>query len=321
MYLEPNAKIQIVTKNALLEFNQVNRIVIEESVRDLGNKATITIPRNYQQLDGKNITDILNAGDYVEIWLGYDGGYFKEFTGYITFPEADAPLVLYIDDEFYPLKRNTLKKTFPSGTPLREILNFIAPDYTIDCPDVKLNKFDIPNVSSYRVILAIMEQYGFYTKLKGTVLQCMWPYDMKADIHTYTFYTPTVKKNNLKFQRAEEVKLRVRGISNLRNGTKLKYETGNDEPHTSLRTLNFGPLTQEELNRLTEAEYKRMVFDGFRGNITGFGYPRTHAGDTLKIVDTEVKERSGSYFIEKVKITYDLKTGFERENTLSFKVA
>lgn len=322
MYREPLSRIRIGTDAKYLEFNSVNKIEIEESVKELGDKATITLPRNYQKLMDKSLLELMKVGDGVKIWLGYDDDLQQEFSGFLQEIESGAPLVLHVDDEFYPLKRNTFKKAW-NGITLKNLLQYVAPGYTIICPDVNLGAFQIESASTFKVLLSLQEQYGFYTSLRNGVLTCMWPFSvgMSEVIHTYTFYTPTVKKSNLKYHRADDVKIHIRATSNLRNGKQLlKYEIGSKEHDSSLYEIKIPGATLEELKKFADAKLKQLCFDGYTGSITGFGTPRTHAGDTLKIIDSEEPDREGNYLIDSVKITYDLTQGFERENTLSFKV-
>ena len=105
MYLEPCAKMEA----GGLTFTNFNKIVIEESVKELGGKATVTLPRNYAKLNGKSVLELLKTGDPVTIWLGYDGKLEKEFTGYIREIESEAPLVLHIYGDLYPLKRTNFE--------------------------------------------------------------------------------------------------------------------------------------------------------------------------------------------------------------------
>jgi len=321
MYLNPNARIHIGKDANILEFNGVNKVEIYKTVKELGNTAVVRLPRNYKELDGKSILELMTAGDPVTIWLGYNGEYNEEFKGYIKTIESNTPLVLQLDDEFYPLKRNTFNTSFPKGVTLREILEYVSSGYEIDCPDVVMEGFQISNVSTYEVLTAIKEQYGFYTRIDGNVLRCLWAYDMvNFSKHTYTFYTETVKTNNLSYRRAEDVQIKLKAISNLRTGKKLKYETGSNEKEASVRTLNFGPLSESELKERAEQEYKRLVFDGFSGTITGFGNPRTNPGDTLEIINPKEPDQNGEYLIDDVTIIYDLNLGYERKNTPSYKL-
>lgn len=325
MYYEPCARVSISTRSGNLEFTQVNRVEINESVKELGNKAVIVIPRNYKEIEGLNVLSLLDRGSAVKIELGYDQKYSVEFTGFLDEIESDAPLTLHIDDEFYPWKRNNLVNTF-SNVKLAEILKFAFPDYLIECPDVSIgDKFQVSNVSSYQVLLKIQEQFGFYTRLNGKNLSCLWPFELTGDIsgvlHLYTFYTYTVKTSDLKYRRREDVKVRVRVTSSDRKGGKRKYEVGAKEQEGSLYSMDLpAGMTDAELKEYGDAWYNRLSFDGYSGTITGFGVPVTHAGDTLRIIDHQETDRQGSYLIDSVKITYDLKQGFERENSLSFKV-
>jgi hypothetical protein len=324
MYYEPCARVTISTANGSLIFDSVNKIEIDESVKELGNKATVTVPRNYKEINGVSILSLLKSGATVDIELGNDGQYFPEFSGYLDEIESDAPLVLHIDDKFYPWKRNNLRKTLTNAT-LKDILHFAFPTLTIDCPAVKVGTFPIGNVSSYQVLLKLNEELGFYSRLHDKTLSCLWPFKistgMSGIMHTYEFYTPTIKKNSLKYHRREDVKVRVRITSTDRAGKKIKYEVGAKEGEGSLYTMNLpNGLSMAQLKEYGDSWYNKLSFNGYSGNITGFGTPRTHAGDTLKIVDSQEPDREGNFLIDSVKIIYDLTQGFERENNLSFKV-
>ena len=316
MYYEPNSRITVGN----VVFNNVNRVEITESVKELGDKAIIVLPRNYKKLAGKGVLEFIKVGDPVVIELGYDDKYFEEFRGFLGEIESSAPLVLHVDDAFYPLKRNNFTKAWEKIT-LRELLEYVAPGYTIECPQVNLGTFQISNTSSYRVIRELQQQYGFYSYIRGNVLTCQFAYDVRGTGNEFTYvFCRNIKKNNLKYHRAEDVKVRIKAISNLRNGKKLRYEVGSDEQSASVRTLNFGPLSMVELKEAASQWYNKLSFDGYSGSITGFAFPRTHAGDTLRIVDELEPERAGRYLVEKTMIRYGLTTGYERENTLSFRV-
>jgi len=319
MYYEPNARVTI--GNVI--FNQVSRVVISESVKELGDKAIITLPRNYKLLKDNSVLDYIQSGNAVIIELGTNGNYYTEFTGYVDIIEADAPLVIHVDDEFYPLKRNSFKKTWGAVT-LKELLKYVASNYTIDCADVNLGQFEINGSSSYRVLKQIVEQYGFYAKIieAENTLKCYWPYDFRTGIDHVYYIGKNTKAggNNLKYHRAEDVKLRVKGIANQRNGTKIVYETGSQDTDATLRTRNYKSITKAELIENVEKDYKMFAFNGYSGSIKGFALPRTHAGDNLKIINNAVQDMEGKYLIEKTIIRYDLRSGFERENTLSYKV-
>lgn len=316
MYKEPICQVLIGN----LVFNQVNSIVIDMSVKELGDKAVITLPRNYAKLDGKSVLQMIKTGDPVTIKMGYENDLQTEFTGFLQNIESGAPLRLTVDDEMYPLKRNTWCKSW-SNISLRSLLQYIAPKYKIECPETSLGAFQINNASTFAVLSAINRDYGFYTYIKAGTLYCKFPYDVRGTgaIHSYSLYQYPVKKNDLKYSRAEDKKIRVRVTSNQGKGKTLKYETGAKEGEGSLKISSIPGLSASEVETYAKAWYKTLAYDGYTGSITGFGSPRTTPGDTLKITDPD-ESITGSYLIESVRITYDLRQGYERENKISFKV-
>ena len=321
MYYEPCARIIIGRNGKNVDFLNVNKVVIEESVKELGDKATITIPRNYKLLAGKSVLDYIAVGDNVSIQLGVNGRYYEEFAGYLGEIETNAPLVLHVDDLFYPLKRNNHTKAWRQVS-LKELLTYVAPDYKIVCPDVNLGTMQLDKVSSYRAINELCQKYGFYSYIRSGVLSCQFAYDGRGTgtEHVYRFYE-NVKANGLKYHRAEDVKVKIKAIANQRDGKKITVEVGSDDNQASVRTLNFGAIAEKELKEVAEKFYKQLSFDGYSGTITGFANPKVHAGDTVKIVDPKEPDREGRYLVEKTVITYDpFGAGYQRDNTLSYKL-
>lgn len=320
MYYEPKARITIGTAAKNVVFEAVNKIVIEESIKELGNKATLTLPRNYADMAGKSMFDYIKPADPVLIEIAVNGVYATEFTGFVDQLSKDAPLVINVDDELYPLKRNNHIKAWKKTT-LKEVLTFIAPGYTIDCPDINLGTYQISRKSSYSVLLEIAQSHTLYVRIRNGVLVCNFPYNLRTDIEHKYIMGDNVKKSNLKYHRTEDVKIRVKAISNLKNGKKLTYEIGTQDENTSLRTLNFIGLTQEELQVQADALYKTLCFDGLSGTIIGFANPKVHAGDTIAYENSFDPQSNARYLTEKMVLTYDpFGAGVQRECTLSFKI-
>jgi hypothetical protein len=303
-------------------FKHIKSCEINQSIRELSDNATITLPRRLYLKDNEvSIVDYIKEGDEVDIKLGYDDNNYDEFKGYVREITADNPLQIICDDEMYKLKQGNFIESWESVT-LKQLLNTIAPDYTIDCPDVNLGKFEISSASPYIVLQELKRQYGLHTILRDGVLYVGFVGDVKERVPVTHIYdlTKNVKKNNLKYQRKESVNLKIKAISNLPNGKKLKVTVGSTDPHAAIRTLNFGEKTEAELRKLATEALDTLRFDGYSGNIIGFGFDRTMAGDAIKIIDTKEKDREGTYFIESLKIRFG-KTFFERINTLSYKLS
>ena len=312
----------------------ISAFEISESILEMSNTAKITIPKAYNKIDQKAVLDQFNVGSAVTI----DAGYYREgwedmkreFTGYIREIESDIPLVVYCDDETYPLRQNCLVGSWKSVT-LKEVLAFIVPKTIgFECPDVNLGRFQIDKESSYQVLQRIKNDYGLYSRLQAGALQVNLR-DIAVgaaikDVHTYVVNPETaggnlVKKNELKFKRKEDFKLRVKVTSVLANGKKTTVEVGNKGDESSVLQFTYpGSYTEKQLTELANGIYNKRCYDGYSGTITGFGLPRTHAGDVLEIDDKKEADRKGRYLIEKVEVGYNESSGFSRKNTLSYKV-
>lgn len=331
LFMNITAQVQL----GKVSLKHINRFEIDENILEMSNTAKLIIPRNYGKLNGKPILEQIKVGDKVTIDAGYDGQLAREFTGYIREIESDIPLIVHLDDETYPLRQTNYIKSYKDAT-LKQILTDIIPSSVkFDCPDVKVGKYQIDNASAFAVLQDLMKHYGLYSSLQEGKLKVGLAYEFgeKTATHIYTINAPSnnvylanVKKNELKFKRKEDFKVRYKAIAH--NGKvkgSAKKNTvvivGNKEKDASERTLNFaGPMTEAQLRERANAVMAKTVYDGYTGDITGFGLPRTHAGDALEIRDSLEPERAGKYLIEKVNITYDESSGYSRKNTLSYKI-
>lgn len=320
LYLNSNSKLTVVSESGTgVVFDHISQAEIKESVKELGDTATIVIPRQYGKIRNKEVLKYLHVGDKVELQLGYNGEYHTEFKGYLREIGSGYPVNLYVDDELYPLRKNSFNESWKSIT-LRKLLNHIAGGYKIECPDVDLGAFQIDNASTLVVLRELKRQYGFYSFLKDDTLHCQFAYDVRGigNMHTYNVQK-NVKKTNLKYSRKEDYSIQITAISTNSDGTKTTAKLGSTDREASQRTLNFRNKSESELRELAQKELDRLVFDGFTGSIIGYGHPRVHAGDTIKIVDSKEPERDGSYLVEDVTIRYG-KSYFERICKLSYKI-
>lgn len=318
-----------------VELKNVNKFEITESILEISNTATITIPHNYAKLNEKPILYQFRVGDLVVIQAGYNNGEPQtEFTGYIQKIESDAPIVIHCED-LYKFRQTNYVKSYQDAS-LRQVLEDIVPKddalvKKIVCDDVQLGKFQIDNANALTVLKELMKDYGLYSSLHDGELRVGLAYGFGASTQEHIYYLNeipdgntfrgNVKKNELAFKRKEDFKVRYKAIANNPNGQKTTVIVGDKDGDASERTLNFaGPLTEAQLKERALAVMAKTVYDGYTGDITGFGYPYTHAGDALIISDREQPEREGKFLIEKVVITYDVGNGFSRKNTLSYKI-
>ena len=313
-----------------VQFNTVNAVEVNQSIKELSDKAKIVLPRNAKELliDGvvrtlekRNVTDYIKVGDLVKIELGYDDKNTTEFEGYVTRVGADIPLEIECEDEMYKLRKTTFNHTFKKVS-LKELIKFIAPGYTYDIiDDINLGKFIIQNASAYEVLEALRNDYLMHSYfIKGKTLVVGFPSDLKpSTIHVYHTTKSIRSASNLKFVRQDDVKIEIKAISNNSDGSKKVVTVG--ESGGSTRTLNFMNKTEAELKKVAKANLDTLKFDGYQGSLDAFGTPSPKSGEGAKIIDPEYSEREGVYLIEGVDKFFNSSDGFKNVVKLSMKIS
>lgn len=343
MFVVPKSEITLGEVRFYGTDSGVNAVEIEQSVDAVSNTAKVTIPRNFRRKDGKGILECIHVGDKATVRLGYNEKIETEFSGYVSAIGDGTPLVVELEDEIFQLKKTKVaNRLFTGEQTIQDVLRHVLPAYTVDdniCVTLS-SGYLLKDKTAYEVLKEIREQYGFCIRIDSetTTAKCYWPYDFKGfATHTYVFGTkdctkleqlrdrslsPNIAKNNLKFVRKSDLKLQITAKAMDRSGKKMSVTIGSTDSDASKRTLNFGceVQTESELKERAEQRLNLLSYDGYTGKITGFGLPRTKAGDVLKLVDADNLEREGSYLIRSVKITYSLSGGFRRENELSYKI-
>ena len=139
-------------------------------------------------------------------------------------------------------------------------------------------------------------KYGLavWFDLEGRVYACE-PYKVVGDAVKYRLRYNVVKDDDLKYQRAEDVKLKIKAVCIYKDGTPVEAEIG-PKDGTEKKLYFYDVKDQQELAALAAAELKRYSYDGYAGRITAFLQP--YAAPCM------VAERDGRYYIEGVETTY-----------------
>lgn len=328
-YYNIDVRITIADK---IQFNVVKSIRVENTIEKFSDTAKIELPREFKNakqqkgrlsIANKNLLEIIKVGDTIKIEAGYNGDLKTEFDGYITEIGAEIPLLIECEDEMYKLKRMTqISKTFASVT-LKELIQFIAPNYTVEAIDMPLGKFMIENANPYKIIEELKRQYGVRCYFDGKILKAGLNIEFKPQQkHLFVFGRNIRKSSSLKYITKEKRDRYYKAVS-IQKGTseKITYEYGDKQgEHRSLHLpLN---LTLNEVKEWTQKIYNSNVFDGYEGSIDSWAIPRTRAGDSADVIDPNYsdKHRDMQLFIESVVTTIDSSSGFKRQNKLSFKI-
>ena len=309
----------------------VNAVEIKSSWRTLTDTAEIILPRNLSyrpvknpndidSLRGKPIDQLVKRGDPVTVKLGYHGEpLFTEFTGYVREIEPNVPLKLSCEDEMYNLKKGSITKSWPKVS-LADLVKFVAPGYETEVIDLNLGKITI-NAASPAQVLESLKDYGVFCYFRDKVLHAGFAYDYKYESHVYDFQR-NIKSHSLKFRRAGDYPIQVKAIANLNNGRKtvVLYPvlTDSDKARAEVRTLNFGPLSDNEkdreklLKQYAQAELKRFKPEGYRGSVTGFCVPFIRHGDNVRLRDARYPEHDSTNLVDSVNTKFAVGQHYER---------
>ena len=286
---------------------------IKSTWKDLTDTARIVLPKNIKKLKGHElIQDLIAKGDAVEIQLGYDGVMNVEFAGFVTEVEVGIPLVIHCEDYMWKLKQSTITHSWKKAT-LEDIVFLITPnDIEYECLDFEIGAFRIDKASPAQVLEYLKSHYGMKPFFRGKKLYVgfAYPFDNYSLVR-YDFQRNVKEKGQrLKYTRKSDVKLKVKGISYLADGTKIEYETGN--PEGAERTLSYYNVSKAALQENVQRDCDKLLYEGFRGDFKAFARPYVQHGDIANIKDDMVPDHVGTYFVDSVKTMFGPKHGIER---------
>lgn len=297
------------------KFGGVNDVKIKRSIYDLAATATVKVPVTaVLKAAGKPTTEVetakeIKAGDDVIIRLGYNGVLNTEFRGYVKQLNLKTPLEIVCEDAFYLARQKSL--TLSGKTTLAAVIGktgFPA-GHTAT---LTLESFQVPNKPVSWVLAQLKKEYGLsiFFDAEGKLHACE-PGKITSETVKYTLRGNVIKDDDLKYQRAADVKLKIKAVCIYRDGTKIEGTVGADDG--TEKTLYFYDVKdQAELAALAKAELSRHSYDGYSGKIQTFLLPYAAPCMIAELSDPVYAERNGNYLIESVETTYG--TGGARRN-------
>ena len=289
-----------------IKLNFVNNIEIESSWEMLTDTALIVLPavtryKVDKVLASESLKENIKVGDEITITTGYDDEFKQVFKGYLSAIKPSIPIELSCEDEMWKLKRTPVSVSLKNAT-IESLLKETLPDVEVDAFNATLGNFYLANSSASKMLERIKSDYGLRSFFRSGKLIIGKQYDAgTATKHKFKLRVDTIE-DDLEFIAKEDVRIKVKAISNNDNGTKETIELGDSDGDT--KTLNFYNLNKTELKKYAEAELERMRYDGWRGDFTAFGAPHVAHGDIVEIEDTEGSDKTGEYYVDKVVITH-----------------
>ena len=291
-------------------FNYVNSVNIVSSRTSLIDTASIILPAKYKR---NKLNDVIQVGDDVEIKLGYDDKLKPEFKGYVSELLPRVPFAIKCEDEMFKLKRSPIKAKSWKKTTLKSVLNYIVPNANVDVPNINMEPFYIDKTvkNKAQALQMIKDSYGLDIYYRNGILYAGLAYSEKSKINKPAIIyhlQKNVIRNDLRYRRAEDVKLRIKAVSLMPNNEQITVLVGDTDGE--LRTEHFYNKTVTELNTLANEKLKEYKYNGYSGSIKTFGLPYLEHCDIVKIYDEDLGNK-GKYFVDEVTTSSGV-SGFRR---------
>jgi len=289
-----------------VSFRGVHEVIVKRSIFEPGAMATVKVPvtavlrRSGTPPTRIETAQVINVGDAVTIELGYDGKLRTEFVGYVKLKNLKTPLEIECEDAFF--KTRSVRVTCSGLNTLGGVLAMTGAPVAYAAP-LTLSDFAVDNRPASWVLGRLKTDYGLaiWFDMAGR-LYASEPYKVRGGAVKYSLRHNTIDEDELKFHRADDVKMTVKAICFLRDGTKLEATLGTGGGEKRLYFYDVESVGQ--LAALASAELKRHTYDGYSGKITAFLEPFAAPGMVASVVDEDYQERSGDYYVESTEVEF-----------------
>lgn len=305
-----------------IRFEGVNDVKVTRSINMVGATAVIRVPVTavFKQKDEPGTAietaKTVKVGDAVGIRLGYNGSFNDEFRGFVKRLNYRTPLEIECEDAFFLSRQKNI--TLSGTMTLTECLQKCGLD-VLHATSLKLKNFVADNRPVSWVLGKLKTDYGLniFFDMEGKVIAGR-AFDVVSGTVKYHLRENVIKDDDLRYQLASDVKLKVKAVCFKKDGTKVEAEIGED--HGVQKTLHFYDVEDlSELKTLAEQELKRYSRDGYDGRIETFLFPYAEPCMTAELSDAMYPDRDGTYYIEGVETTFST-SGARRLVSLGIKI-
>lgn len=295
-------------------------IEINSSWKTFTDTAVIKVPKNVRTKDYEQVQDVIQRGEPVKVMAGYDDILSERFVGYIAYVKASIPVEFQCEDEMYRHKSISVSPKSWKSCTVNTVLDYMGIQNYDTFGLIELGAFQIDDKLSnqVKVFEKIKEMYGLHFFYRAGKLIVGKPYDSNNAVHhTAVFGKDILPNHSLEFRNKENVKIKVKAISNLKDGSKREVTVG--DPEGQEHTLNYYNLDEKSLREIASTELDKLKYTGYRGTFTTFGTPVYHHGDVCEIIDDKYPERSGKFWVDSVKTIISHDAGIKQTIELGFK--
>jgi hypothetical protein len=300
------------------EFAYCVDVDIDNSIDSLTDTCKITLPRTFEW-DMKQIAlgndPILRRKDKVTVKAGYDGLLLTEFIGYVKDIKSGVPVTIECEDSMFLLKQSGTEVTqsYKSVT-LKQLLTDILPGgIEFKAPGIVLGPYRISKVTPARVLEDLKSRFGIYSYFRlitenGETRPVLYSglaywseHRVVEDFYFGRSFTGEggliIDHSDLVYKREEDVRLRVKAISLMKNNTRKQIEVG--DPDGELRTVHYYNVDLKVLKQRAEQDLARFKYTGYYGSFLTFGVPSVQKGDIASLIGNQYNP-DGKYLVKKV---------------------
>lgn len=316
-------------------------VSIKKSMNSYRDHATIKVPSTARLKAGQDFNTRVETasqfkdGDPVTIKLGYNGSLKTEFVGFVSRINFTSPLEIECEGYSYKLRKKTdyQRRTF-KNVELKDLLKFLVQGTGIELagniPGFKIEKFvidgrcgteyleEIKKLSAKTLVIYFdgPKLYAgmMYLQAADPALNSLKP----ANVVKYRLGWNVIKDNQLKLREAKNEDVTVNFIGEKRDGTKEQVIVNGKKRLRNATTSGSAAgvagetkiykthhvTDRQTLTLLAHAKQERMSYDGYEGKITAFLVPFCAANWMAQLTDNRYPERSGTYLVVGVEITY-----------------
>lgn len=321
-------------------FDFVNGIEITSTWENITDTCTITVPRKLRIKKDGVTTDAITAGpdalwkrnDPVKVYLGYDDNNDLRFEGVLTRISPKLPLQFSCEDNMFLLKQQTISKYSKPSITLSQMLTDILPinpntgrQYEFSAVDISLGKFMIEKCTIVEVFDYLKKPpFGLSTFFQNGILNVGFAYNLSAiediatdELEQFEFQRNVIDDSNLDYIRDDDVQLKVTVVN--RNDQNQVTRTEFGDPNGELRTIQTYNLSTADITKIGNEALQKYKYEGFRGSFTTFLQPMVKHGQAIELIDPLIPDRSGTYLVRKVVVTFGM-SGGRQEITLDRKL-
>lgn len=304
----------------LWKFDRVENISITGDGDSLTDTCTIRLPKAVQWIGGEIP---IRRGDSVRVYMGYNGELKLRFVGYVKDVSAKVPTTITCEDEMFRLKNRSAKRKMYQNISLLELLidqldgMSIKWDDSINNNEVKLGNLKVEATTVAGLLSDLKQNYG--------ITSCFALVDDVPTFFSYVIFPgmrnnagkfaekKNIISNDLEYRRAEDVRVKIKGVSIQEDNSRIEYTEGDGEERVIYR---YG-LSMDQLKEAVRNELQKEKWSGLSGSFDTFGMPRI---EKMDVVDLEVGNAKGRYQVSGVNVEFG-RGGYRQKVNLKRKVA